>query len=71
MPGQVAISSGFRKRIGLKLGDIILLENMGMFHVVDHMNSRYNKENRIDIISFIPKWSKKFGKKENVKMYWW
>lgn len=69
-PGQVAISQGFRKRIGLEFGDFIILENFGLFVVTDHMNKRYDGENRIDIISFIPEWSKKFGVKQ-LKMFWW
>ena len=41
-PGQVAISQGFRKRIGLEIGDIILLGNFGLFVVTDHMNTRFD-----------------------------
>lgn len=71
MPGTVAIPQGFRKKIGIKLGQTILLEDLGLFTVTGHMNDRFEEQPKIDVISFIPKWSKRFGVREDVKMYWW
>lgn len=66
-PGIVAISSDLRKKYGLKNGDIVMLEGLGSFTVKDAMHPRWSK--RVDIISFIPQFSKKFGAKEGVLMY--
>jgi hypothetical protein len=70
MPGTIAIPEKFREKIGIKLGQKVLLEGYGIFTITGHMNSRFNEEAKVDIISFIPKWSKRFGVR-SVKMYWW
>lgn len=71
MPGQIALPQQMRKRLGIKLHQHMIIGEWGVFEVTDHMNPRYNNENRVDIISFIPKWSKKFGVHKNIKIYWW
>lgn len=71
MPGTVAIPQAYRKKIGLELGQTILLEGLGTFTVTGHMNKRFGEDAKIDVISFIPKWSKKFGIHKGVKMFWW
>jgi hypothetical protein len=70
-PGTVAVPQAYRQRIGMKLGQRVLLEGYGMFTVTGHMNDRFEEQAKVDVISFIPKWSKKFGIQENVKMIWW
>jgi len=71
MPGQVALPKGMRLKLGIKLHQFVIVGKWGMFEVTDHMNPRYDEENRVDIISFIPKWSKKFGTQRNITLYWW
>ncbi len=66
-PGVLAMPQHFRKRLGIQLGQKVALAGYGTFTVRDHMNSRF--DNRVDIISFIPKWSKKFGKR-TAKLIW-
>ena len=70
-PGQVAIPKLFRLKLGLKLKQFIVVSGYGIFQVVDHMNKRYEEQAKIDIISFIPDWSKEFGIKHDVLIYWW
>jgi hypothetical protein len=71
MPGTIAIPQEYRKKIGIILDQTVMLEGYGLFTVTGHMNDRFKDEPMVDIISFIPKWSKRFGRKYNVKMYWW
>lgn len=71
MPGTVAMPKKYRKKIGIELGQTILLEDLGLFTVTGHMNGRFEDQAKVDVISFIPKWSKEFGVHEGVKMFWW
>jgi len=71
MPGTIAVPKKFREKIGIKLGQIVLLDGFGLFTVTGHMNNRFKDEPKVDIISFIPEWSKKFGVHKKVRMYWW
>ncbi len=68
MPGVLALPKHYRLELGLKMGQKVILSGLGPFTVRDHMSSR-KPRGRVDIISFIPEWSKKFGKRE-VTMYW-
>lgn len=68
-PGIVALPKHYREDLNISLGQIVVIPPYGQFLVRDHMNNRKPK-GRVDIISFIPGWSKKFGKVENVTMYW-
>lgn len=70
MPGTIALPKKFREKIGIKLGQTVLLDGYGLFTVTGHMNNRFKDAPKVDIISFIPKWSKKFGV-NTIKMYWW
>jgi len=67
VPGILAVSKDLRKKYHLKDGDKVILENYGTFLVKDSMHPRW--KNRVDIISFSKKWSKKFGTKKNVTLY--
>lgn len=71
MPGTVAMPKAYREKMGISLGQTIVLEGLGAFTVTGHMNARFKEKAKVDVISFIPKWSKRFGIKENVKMFWW
>jgi 3D (Asp-Asp-Asp) domain-containing protein len=67
-PGVLAMPKKYRQELGIELGQRVALAGYGMFTVRDHMNSRFHA--RVDIISFIPKWSKHFGIKQNIKLIW-
>lgn len=60
-PGMLAVSRDLMKRYNLKFGQRVMLKNYGAFTVKDLMHPR--KRNQVDIISFIPGWSKSFGTK--------
>lgn len=62
-PGVLAVSHDLQKKYGLKMGKKVVLKGYGTFVVGDLMHKRFTK--RVDIISFIPKWSEKFGVKES------
>lgn len=66
-PGAIAISRDLERKYGIKFGDKVVIEGYGTFTVADYMNSRFR--NRVDIISFIPKWSDKFGCKQGINLY--
>jgi uncharacterized protein YxeA len=66
-PGIIAVSHDLRKKYGLKMGKRIILGRYGPFIVGDLMNKRFSK--RVDIISFIPAWSRKFGI-QTAKLYY-
>jgi hypothetical protein len=68
-PGILALPKHYRKELGIELGQIVWIPPYGQFIVRDHMNSR-KPAGRADIISFIPKWSKEFGKVKDARMYW-
>lgn len=66
-PGTIAISRDLARKHGIKFKDKVMIEGYGTFTVADYMNRRW--KNRVDIISFIPKWSDKFGCKQGVNLY--
>lgn len=68
MPGTLAIPRHWREELGLPLGTRVVLSGLGSFTITGHMNDR-KPEGRVDIISFIPEWSKRFGKQE-LTMSW-
>lgn len=66
-PGIISISHDLKKKHGIKLGQKVILGQYGQFIVGDFMNKRFTK--RVDIISLVPAWSKKFGVKK-AKLYY-
>jgi 3D (Asp-Asp-Asp) domain-containing protein len=58
-PNVVALSHDLMAKYHLKFGARVILKGYGVFTVTDTMNKRHR--NSVDIISFIPKWSKQFG----------
>lgn len=67
-PGILALPQHYRKELGIRLGQRVVLEGLGVFTVRDHMHNR-KPRGRVDIISFIPEWSTAWGKRP-LKMYW-
>ena len=63
-PGGIAVSHDLKKKYNLKYGSKVILKDYGVFTVTDLMNKRF--KNRVDIISFIPQWSKAFGVRPSV-----
>lgn len=63
-PGVLAVSHDLQQKYGLKMGKKVVVKGYGTFVVGDLMNKRFTK--RVDIISFIPNWSQKFGVRESV-----
>lgn len=61
-PGMLGVSRDLLKKHNLHLGQKVVLGGLGSFTITDKMNKRFR--NRIDIISFIPQWSRKFGKRK-------
>lgn len=66
-PGMLGVSRDLFKKYDLHLGQKVVLKGLGSFTITDKMNSRF--KNRVDIISFIPQWSKKFGKRKTILYY--
>lgn len=66
-PGMLAISRDLYTRYGLKMGQKVMVKGYGSFIIADLMNKRFTK--RVDIISFIPGWSDRFGVKESVVLF--
>jgi 3D (Asp-Asp-Asp) domain-containing protein len=62
-PGIVAISKDLREA-GIKHGDKVILEGYGVFTVADSMHHRWRR--KVDIISLIPGYSKKFGVRKGI-----
>jgi 3D (Asp-Asp-Asp) domain-containing protein len=46
------------------MGDMVLIENMGLFRIEDRMNARWKR--RIDILHGNPKAAMLFGKKKTI-----
>ncbi len=67
-PGIIALPKHYRLELGLKFGQRVVIEGLGVFTVRDHMNSN-RPRGRVDIISFIPEWSVEWGRKP-ATMYW-
>jgi hypothetical protein len=67
-PGIIALPKHYREELSLNLGDMVWIPPYGQFVIRDHMNSN-KPSGRVDIISFIPKWSKRFGRDVRT-MYW-
>lgn len=63
-PGVLAVSHDLQQKYGLKMGKKVVLKGYGTFVVGDLMHKRFTK--RVDIISFIPNWSQKFGVQQTV-----
>ena len=61
-PGMLGVSRDLLRKHKLHVGQKVVLQGLGTFTVTDKMNHRFR--NRVDIISFIPQWSKKFGKRQ-------
>lgn len=68
-PGVLAFPKHYRLALGLEFGQIVWAPPYGQFIVRDHMNSR-KKTGRVDVVSFIPKWSVEFGIVRDIKLYW-
>jgi 3D (Asp-Asp-Asp) domain-containing protein len=68
MPWTCAVSADVLQKYGLKFGDRIILEGLGVFTVADLTNKRFR--NRVDLLAPVSsiKWSRKFGVKKT-KMY--
>jgi 3D (Asp-Asp-Asp) domain-containing protein len=66
-PGMLAVSRDLMKRCNWKFGQKVVLKDYGTFTVTDYMNKRF--KNRVDIISFIPNWSEKFGLRKTIVYY--
>lgn len=67
VPGVIALSHDLFDQYGLTHGQTVILKGYGAFRVADKMNKRFKR--RVDIISLIPQWSKKFGVRESVLYY--
>lgn len=66
-PGVLAVSHDLRKKYGLKFGMKVVLKGYGTFVVGDLMHKRFTR--RVDIISFIPNFSRQFGVKSSTLYY--
>jgi len=66
-PGIVAISRDLTKKYNIKLGDKVVIEGMGVFTVSDYTAHRFKK--RVDVLSLIPDFSKEFGIKRGINLY--
>jgi len=65
--GVIAVSRDLEYELGLKMGDMILIPDMGLFRIEDRMNSRWKR--RIDILHGNLKAAKLFGTKQ-VEIIW-
>jgi 3D (Asp-Asp-Asp) domain-containing protein len=65
--GVIAVSKDLEDEIGLKMGQMVLIEGMGTFRIEDRMNKRWKR--RIDIMHGNQKAALLFGKKD-VKITW-
>ncbi len=64
--GVIAVSRDMEK-LGIKMGDMIIIKGMGLFRVEDRMNKRWKK--RIDILHANLQAAKLFAKKK-VEIMW-
>jgi 3D (Asp-Asp-Asp) domain-containing protein len=64
--GVIAVSRDMEK-LGIKLGDVIIIKGMGMFRVEDRMNKRW--KNRVDILHANLQAAKLFAKRQ-VEIMW-
>lgn len=69
MPWTCAVSADLMRKYGIRFGDKIILEGLGVFTVADLTNKRFR--NRVDLLAPVNsvKWSRKFGLKR-VRMYY-
>jgi 3D (Asp-Asp-Asp) domain-containing protein len=66
--GTVAVSRDILKKLGLHLGQTIVLPTYGAFMIEDVMNERWKM--RVDILHATKKAAKLFGVKYRVPMVW-
>ena len=64
--GVIAVSRDMEK-LGIRLGDLVIIKGMGLFRVEDRMNKRWSK--RIDILHANLKAARKFAKRK-VEIMW-
>jgi 3D (Asp-Asp-Asp) domain-containing protein len=64
--GVIAVSRDMEK-LGVRLGDLVIIKGMGLFRVEDRMNKRWSK--RVDILHANLKAAKKFAKRK-VEIMW-
>jgi 3D (Asp-Asp-Asp) domain-containing protein len=65
--GLLAVSRDLMDEIGLRFGDTVILENLGVFKVRDVMNSRWTR--RVDILMANYEAAVKFSPKQST-LYW-
>jgi len=66
-PGILAVPQAYRLKMGWKPFQVVMLEGIGPMVIADHMNDRWGAV--VDIICFIPKWSKLWGRKD-LRIWW-
>ncbi len=64
--GVIAVSRDMEK-LGIRLGDLVIIKGMGLFRVEDRMNKRWSK--RVDILHANLKAARKFAKRK-VEIMW-
>lgn len=68
-PGIIAVPQAYRLKVGWARGQVILAEGLGPLIVMDHMSEEFGDTPMIDIISFIPEWSTKWGRRP-IRVWW-